>query len=240
MGKTTKKYSFLCLASILISTSLSIDAFAVVLGADIRTQVTNTTSYSNSAIVHLDGVTSSSEFSCTGWMVGPHTLVTAAHCVNEGTRNITVSPGKNESRNPYGTAKMRQVHASPDYIYAEPTQRNPGDDWAVVNIDKDLGNQTGWFGYNSGLPNGSITVTGYPADKNYGQMWKGVGSIEWTNGNIAYHNVDTFGGQSGAPIYDYNNQVYAIHVGYDGNVNRNRAARINQEVINAIESMKRQ
>ncbi|PDZ00304.1 hypothetical protein COD89_30980 [Bacillus thuringiensis] len=237
MGKAMRKYLFIFLTAILVATSFSVSTFAKVLGSDIRTQVTNTASYPNSAIVHLDGVLSNTgEYGCTGWMVGPKTLVTAAHCVNGGTTSMTVSPGKNGGSNPYGTAKISQVYISPNYINTE----NPGDDWAVININRNLGDQTSWFGYNSGLPNGSITITGYPGDKSYGQMWTGVGSIEWSTGNIAYHNVDTFGGQSGAPVYDYRREVYAIHVGYDGNYNKNRAARITSEVINAIETIKRQ
>ncbi|KYG30512.1 trypsin-like serine peptidase [Bacillus gaemokensis] len=234
MRKIIPKYLFICLASILIFTSFSINTSAVVLGNDIRTRITKTTDFPNSAVVHLAGV-SNVQYGCTGWMVGPKTVVTAAHCVSEGTTSMTVSPGKNEGSNPYGTAKIRQVHISPSYIGPE----RPADDWAVINIDKDLGNQTRWFGYNSGLPNGSITVTGYPGDKSYGQMWTGVGSIVRTANNVAYHNVDTYGGQSGAPMYDYNYQVYAIHVGYNG-TDLNRGARITQEVINAIESFKRQ
>ncbi|OPD49282.1 trypsin-like serine peptidase [Bacillus thuringiensis] len=234
MRKIIIKYLFICVASILIFTSFSINTFAEVWGNDTRTRVTETTAEPNRAIVQLYGV-ANNEYICTGAMVGPKTLVTAAHCVIDGTRTMTVSPGKNETKNPYGIANIRQVHISPDYV----TGRSSNDDWAVINIDKELGNKTGWFNYNTGLPSGDIAVTGYPIDKGGSQMWTGKGRIQRTSGNTVYHDVDTNGGQSGAPIY-HNNVIYAIHGGATRSITLNHGARINQDVIDAINQMRQQ
>ncbi|PFE09468.1 trypsin-like serine peptidase [Bacillus cereus] len=238
MRKIKLKYLFICVASILIFTSFSINTFAEVWGNDTRTRVTGTTAEPNRAIVQLDGVLNkenNNEYICTGAMVGPKTLVTAAHCVINGTLTMTVSPGKNETKNPYGTAKIRQVHISPNYV----TGRSSNDDWAVINIDKELGNKTGWFNYNTGLPPGDIAVTGYPIDKGGSQMWTGKGRIQRTSGNTVYHDVDTNGGQSGAPIHQ-NNVIYAIHGGATRSITLNHGARINQDVIDAINQMRQQ
>ncbi|MDR3091703.1 MAG: trypsin-like peptidase domain-containing protein [Clostridiales bacterium] len=58
-----------------------------------------------------------------------------------------------------------------------------------------------------------VTVAGYPGDKAKYTMWKSEGTIlqVGAGGEVLEHTCDTKNGQSGAPIYDKNNQVVGIH-----------------------------
>jgi V8-like Glu-specific endopeptidase len=106
---------------------------------------------------------STDESRCSGTLIGPRHLITAAHCINEqGTNNwftIQVTPGKNgvgagQAQQPYGSSTIKP---NPDpgteawYFTPEPW-RNPAQtggqwDWGLIVIPDRLGDQTGWMGY---------------------------------------------------------------------------------------------
>ena len=70
-----------------------------VITGDGRMQLTDTTSYPNSAIVYI---TKDGKTHCTGWMISADTLVTAGHCVysferEEWLSGLEFSPGANGS-----------------------------------------------------------------------------------------------------------------------------------------------
>jgi glutamyl endopeptidase len=66
-----------------------------VIGTDNRYRITNTTSYPYRAITHI----TSSIGGCTGWLIDPDTVVTAGHCLHNGSwaSNVRVYPGRNGS-----------------------------------------------------------------------------------------------------------------------------------------------
>ena len=85
-----------------------------IIGTDDRVQITNTAVYPwrvhcSLRITARDG----SQWIGTGWFIGPHTLITAGHCVfikNSGVpgrdgwvRSITVIPGRNGAAQPFGS-----------------------------------------------------------------------------------------------------------------------------------------
>lgn len=58
-----------------------------------------------------------------------------------------------------------------------------------------------------------ITVTGYPGDKSLATMWESKGQILNTNTTEFEYNASTFGGNSGSPVFNENNEVIGIHQG---------------------------
>jgi V8-like Glu-specific endopeptidase len=99
------------------------------------------------------------ESRCTGTLIGPRHLVTAAHCINkQGTNQwytIRVAPGKDGIGNePYGNSVISlNPPAGTSAWYFTPWQwRDPELthwqwDWGLIVIPDRLGDLTGWMGY---------------------------------------------------------------------------------------------
>ena len=92
--------------------------------------------------------------------------------------------------------------------------------------------------------NNECFLYGYPGDnKNrLGQLWGMNGNYHFMsmcdNETIYYNNIDTSGGQSGSPIFIYNNNILAIHsMGDDMNNSRNYGTVLNNDKINWIHNI---
>lgn len=214
-----------------------------VIGTDQRTRVSPATSFPYRAIVHIE----SDIGGCTGWLIGPNTVATAGHCIyNPGSRKwasyATVTPGRDGSSKPYGSANAVRLFAPSGWV-------NNGDtnyDYGAIKLDSDIGYSTGWLGYRwtSGNLNGTPeTISGYPGDKPYGTQWQHKDQIRQSYTYKLHYANDTYGGQSGSPVYeDYNSACggpcsIAVHTNgvYGGNP-YNRGTRITQEVYNNFQA----
>ena len=120
---------------------------------------------------------------CTGTLVGPRHIITAAHCINErGTNNwytVKITPARNGvGVSPYGSTTVSvNPPAGQTVWYFTPSQwRNSNEckqglaacrrwDWGLLVIPEKLGNLTGWMGYyamaGNSLKNQSIYNRGY-------------------------------------------------------------------------------
>ena len=98
-------------------------------------------------------------------------------------------------------------------------KHDQAEDWGLVKLNSDVGSTTGYFGLDVStngydLLQKNVSVTGYPMDKSNGGvgMWKGTVIVKAQNMYEIGYTCDTFGGDSGAPVYLSNNKVVAIHV----------------------------
>ena len=195
-----------------------------VVGPDSRTQVNTTDIQPWSAIAYL-AITwpDNSTGGCTGWFVNARTVVTAGHCVydkdkNLGwARNIVVYPGYNADNPanvaPNGQSSMHRMFVNTGWSdYA-----NGNYDYGAIQIKDPLGNTVGHFGfYNAGknaLEGKQVRVTGYPGDKKAGTMWTAKDIVNKGKARLYIHQVDTFGGESGSPMYHKKNSCYPCVVG---------------------------
>jgi glutamyl endopeptidase len=177
-----------------------------VIGADGRTQVTNTrTSPARSTVIILfEG-----GFQCSGWLINADTVVTAGHCVAEGDGSplfdrttYEIAPGYNEDANPaapYGVCGAKR-------LYTNSTWKNQGRDdfdYAAIKLNCNVGSQTGFFGYRKNVvQNNLVTVQGYPGDdKPFGTQWKMTGRVTVLEPRRVFYDLDTAGGQSGSPVW---------------------------------------
>jgi len=185
-----------------------LEAFAEsVIGFDGRTQVFNTTDYPARAIGQIEGFdTVVGNYICTGWLIDRNTILTAGHCVYPQANNLAESaaffPGRNATTDPYGSCFLTTVFSPFEWVQ----NQNEYNDWAVAHLNCNVGDTVGWFGYFSlggqtALRYLPAVVQGYPGDKPFGTMWGMGDRIEASQKKMVFYDIDTFGGQSGSPVY---------------------------------------
>jgi V8-like Glu-specific endopeptidase len=191
-----------------------------VIGPDGRTRVTATTTYPASAVgqieIHQNGTPANGggDFICTGWLIDRNSILSAGHCVYDPVspagwiESATWYPGRNGNTDPFGGCAVRTQWAPP----TEWVQNGrPYFDFAVLNFAtsgpcRNIGATTGTFGLYAtptlnALNNAPAFVQGYPGDKPDGTQWRMSGRITRANKRFAFYPMDTFGGQSGSPVW---------------------------------------
>jgi V8-like Glu-specific endopeptidase len=147
-------------------------------GVDTRILRTTTTTWPLRTISQFT-YGNNNDAGCSGTLIGPRHLITAAHCINaKGTNNwftVRVTPARNGTNvRPYGDSVISPNPAPGTEVwYFTPSAwRNPSTsnhtqwDWGLIVIPDRLGNQTGWMGYvarsSSALKSVSNYNRGYP------------------------------------------------------------------------------
>lgn len=228
-----------------------------VIGVDSRVKVTSTTAYPNRAIAYLYIVfPNNSAGSCTGWLIGRRAVATAGHCVYNKSaggwaKSITIYPGANGSYAPYGYAVKVGLWSVSGWV----TSNNWEYDYGAIKTSylkgttTYPGNRVGWFGFrwqSSNTFSGTYTVRGYPGDKPYRTLWTMNGYV-YTLGYARklWYKMDTYGGQSGSPIYHIFNSTCCYGVGIHaygastiGGVQYNSGTRITQGVYTNLYNWK--
>lgn len=216
------------------------------IGKDNRTKVTDTEAFPYSAICYIeidwpDGSTGLG----TAWMIYSDIAITAGHCVysseNGGwAENIKLWPGKDGFglwNNPYGTTETTSLHTATQWTESEDGEY----DWAVLELEDNIGDETGWFGFgwtSGDLTGTEVTISGYPGEHRYYQYEMTDEITRCTTNKLYYNVLDTTGGQSGSPIYTSDNIAYGIHC-YGLNDNgENSGTRITEWRYNYFKSFK--
>jgi glutamyl endopeptidase len=224
-----------------------------VIGADGRSKVSPTTVYPSRAIAYLYVTwANNSAGSCTGWFIGPRTVVTAGHCVyntasgaaHGWAKSIKVYPGRNGASTPYSYTTAHRLFSVTGWTGSS---GNPNFDYGAIQTVATKGTTVGYFGYawqsSNSFP-GTYTVRGYPGDKPTATMWTMNGGITSVNTYRLWYQIDTAGGQSGSPLYKTIDNVccygYGVHT-YGTSVSPffgNSATRIRQAVFNNFQAWK--
>ncbi len=220
-----------------------------VIGPDDRVKITNTAIYpwrANCSL--LITARDNSMWIGTGWFNGPHTVITAGHCVfikgsgvpgRDGwVKSIRVMPGRNGNALPYGAVTSSNLRS----VLGWTRDGDQNYDYGAIILSTNLGNTTGWFGfgvYSDGdLTNSIGNLSGYPGDKPAGTQWYHARKIVSVGARKVYYDIDTFGGQSGSAVYRIINggrYAVAIHAyGVGGGVTLNSGTRITTPVFNNL------
>ncbi|HET9143565.1 trypsin-like serine peptidase [Actinophytocola sp.] len=214
-----------------------------VIGPDGRVQESVPSTFPWGGIAHLE----TNQGGCTGFMLSRDVLVTAGHCVHfngSWVTSYTVTPGRTGNSKPFGTCSggIADVWTTWNWINGYPSDY----DYGLVKLTCDIGYSTGWFGwsYNTGenLVGQYLYVEGYPGDKPYGTMWWDGDTVYSQTANKLWYWVDTFGGQSGSPVYRYSSSgpcvgwcVIGIHTnGVAGTNPTNSGTRFRPDVMDFI------
>jgi glutamyl endopeptidase len=210
----------------------------VVIGADDRIQISSTSIYPWRAHASLlITAADNSQWIGTGWFIGPHTLMTAGHCVyikNSGVegrdgwaKRITVMPGRNGNTLPYGSV----ISTSFRTVTGWTGSGDENYDYGAIIIPTELGNTTGWFGYgvysDKDLTSSIANISGYPGDKPAGTQWYHSRKVVSVNPRKVYYDIDTAGGQSGSAVYRITGGArYAMAIHAYGGSTANSGTRI--------------
>ncbi len=209
------------------------------------------------------------ESSGSGAMVGPRNFLTAGHCVYSAAHGgwasaITFSPGQdgNQINDPYwsNTNFKRSDNqywgeAAATYYRSYTGWTSSGDwdyDIAVVTLDRNIGNYTGWMGYgyndnNAFFQNLLMNTAGYPGDltpTQYDQFYTSDRITTVNTLNLQSNLIDIYPGQSGSPVWYYdgtNRYTYAVvssEWSSGGTPLYNQFTRINSQRYNDINADK--
>lgn len=156
---------------------------------------------------------------CTGTLVGPDLVVTAAHCViNEKTgeikHQVSFMPNYRD-----GTS-ARNVAVTSSWLGTLDPFGVRAQDWAILRLAEAVGNDYGWLGAVStdltSFPD-ELTIAGYSEDFQGGNT-AGVHHNCKLRGRwdgLIEHDCDTARGSSGGPVLRMDNEqltIFGLHV----------------------------
>jgi V8-like Glu-specific endopeptidase len=166
---------------------------------------------------------------CSGKLIGSRTVMTAGHCLNLGWKDgvfvglvaasIRAVPGSDGTYMPYGDANATGWVIDQEWIDAS----DHNYDWAMVYLDRDIGNTTGWFGMwsatDSALSDLHVDMWGYPSSlSSSGQiMGNSTGNVNCVDPYEVHATYVSVGGFSGAGAHaqsgTHKHQLYGVHRG---------------------------
>jgi glutamyl endopeptidase len=175
----------------------------------------------------------------TGWFIAPRVLATVGHCVflqNEGCwpSSIDVFPAKAGASQPF-QATSKNFKAVDGWV----KDQSRDFDYGVILLDDaTLGRRLGNFAVravgDAGLRGVDAKISGYPADRDRAEFqYFHERPLLSTSATRLNYEIDTFGGQSGSPIWIDMDQdrVVAVGVHTTGGVSINSGTGISEDVV---------
>jgi glutamyl endopeptidase len=171
-------------------------------------------------------------------------ILTAGHCVCDKARggfaqSVSIIRGMDGSNQPFGaqTVDGSALRATQEWIDSKNEEQDlglivlTGDPWgfSCLTLEDDA------------LRGKEVRTAGYPADKKSSpegdyRMWYDHGPIKDVSSNRLYYMEDTYGGQSGSPVWTKapNSTFWAIVGVHTYGGCPNKATRLNEEKLSLI------
>lgn len=185
--------------------------------------------------------------SSSGFMVAPNLVLTAAHCFLDENGNVRSGWACMPAYD-YGIYNNLTSGWQRAYFGPYRTTGDYNDDWCVVELDWNMGDQVGWFGCqsygnNSSYDNLYIHSIGYPTEPPYTEgnhQYYSPGTIYNVADGYFISNSGCRPGMSGGPAVMRSNDTaiginQSIHTGTSPDITEfTRACKIHGEIIDII------
>lgn len=182
----------------------------------------------------------------TAWFISRTVLATAGHCVflhDEGgwPQKIEVIPALDGTARFFKSYTATKFESSDGWV----KQRNSDYDYGVIILDEQADERIGWFSFGAAndavIKNTIANISGYPVDLDRGtKQYYHARKISRASFRRIVYDIDTYGGQSGSPVwmnFGENDRV-AVGIHTNGNSNSNYGTRITDEVANNLKNWK--
>jgi V8-like Glu-specific endopeptidase len=183
-------------------------------------------------------------YSATGWLAGPSLVITASHAVflkseNAWATSVSVLVGLD------GQTAAASVTSS-ELAAAAGSLAEGSDEYdlGAIFLPRPLGLDQGYFSFaaldDQDLLNGTVQVTGYPADRdNATRQYTHARVLTGVTPTRLRYDIDTFGGQSGSPIWRLvDGRPTAVGVHTTGDVNINEGLRFSRGAMTLLREWK--
>jgi glutamyl endopeptidase len=190
--------------------------YAVIGPTDGRTRVLNTAIMPYAAVCHVERDFGDGRLSgCTGFLIAPRLVMTAAHCVFSRPRQlfgrspvptrVRITPGRDGVRTPLGQQWARRWYGMRRFV----ENRDVMADVGVIVLSRPF--ERVQRALATGAPNDArlrnihanrlLHVAGYPGDKPTGTMWEHGERLDRFTSQALYYSVDTCPGHSGSAVW---------------------------------------
>jgi len=213
---------------------------------DDREKVTSTSSFPWRTICKLYiTAQNGSHYIGSGAIIDNFHVLTCGHCVylheaGGWADEIKVVPGKNGDNEPFGHAYSTYLRSYTGWTQSEMVEH----DWAVLTLDRSIGDFTGWMGRqtadsSSSIYTGILNTAGYPGDLDYGEnMYRVSDDGDRADEYNHWFWMDSAGGQSGSPVWRYDGEnryiLSILAYGYINGVDANFGTRLNSDKYDQI------